>query len=104
MGELKIGSPRVVMKLDIECSEVDVVPDLIFSGSLQHINIMMVEWHQRLEKTTERKEMANTLQLVMKKLSAYAQSVKSKDRLVDFRIEEFDDESYHKHRPPFTGC
>ena len=41
-------SPNVVKKLDIEGSEVDVVPDLFFAGSLQHLDAMMIEWHQFL--------------------------------------------------------
>ena len=44
------------MKMDIEGSEVDVIPDLIFTGGLQFINSIMVEWHERLEKLTERIE------------------------------------------------
>ena len=42
------NEPNVVMKLDIEGSEIDVVPDLVFSGSLQHLDGMMIEWHQFL--------------------------------------------------------
>ena len=41
-------SPNVVMKLDIEGSEVDVAPDLFFAGSLQHLDAIMIEWHQFL--------------------------------------------------------
>ena len=33
------------MKLDIEGSEVEVVEDLIMQGSLQYLDVMMVEFH-----------------------------------------------------------
>jgi len=37
---------QIVMKVDIEASEMDVLPDLIFTGGLQFINVLMVEWHE----------------------------------------------------------
>lgn len=46
--------PVVMMKIDIEGSEVDVVPDLIFSGALQHVSILMIEWHDRFQKVPKR--------------------------------------------------
>ena len=46
--EKEFKPPTVIMKLDIEGSEVDVVSDLLFSGSLKHLNIAMIEWHQDL--------------------------------------------------------
>ena len=61
--------PNIVMKLDIEGSEVDVMPDLIFSGGLEHINTIMVEWHERLEKLMARKTAQRQLQSVIKLLS-----------------------------------
>ena len=44
----KIQPPTVIMKLDIEGSEVDVVADLIFSGSFKHLDVAMIEWHQEM--------------------------------------------------------
>ena len=37
----QLGKPSVIMKLDIEGSEVEVVEDLIMQGSLQHIDVIM---------------------------------------------------------------
>ena len=48
--------PQIVMKMDIEGSEVDVMPDLIFTGGLEHVNNIMVEWHEHLERLPERKK------------------------------------------------
>ena len=45
-----LGKPSVIMKLDIEGSEVEVVEDLIMQGSLQYIDVMMVEFHTWMAK------------------------------------------------------
>ena len=37
--------PSVVMKLDIEGSELEVLTDLLVTGSLQHIDLLNVEYH-----------------------------------------------------------
>ena len=42
---------RVLMKMDIEGSEIDVIPDIIFTGGLQYVNKVMIEWNERLDKT-----------------------------------------------------
>ena len=34
---------RVLMKMDIEGSEIDVIPDIIFTGGLQYVNKVMIE-------------------------------------------------------------
>ena len=39
--------PSVVMKLDIEGSELEVLTDLLVTGSLQHIDFLTVEYHAR---------------------------------------------------------
>ena len=36
---------QVVMKLDIEGSELEAVPDLLLSGALQNVDKVFVEWH-----------------------------------------------------------
>merc|ERR1712109_111171 len=36
--------PAVVMKLDVEGRELDVIPDLVMSGALQHIDHIHVDW------------------------------------------------------------
>ena len=47
-SEENMKPPTVMMKLDIEGSEVDVVSDLLFSGSLKHLDVTMIEWHHDL--------------------------------------------------------
>jgi len=37
--------PAVVMKLDVEGKEMEVIPDLVLSGALAHIDTLHVDWH-----------------------------------------------------------
>ena len=41
-------TPRVLMKLDIEGSEYEVLPALMETGALCHINTIFLEWHPRV--------------------------------------------------------
>ena len=65
--------PTVVMKMDIEGSEVDVMPDLIFNGGLAHINTFTVEWHLRFEKNSHRKVAQS--QVNYRKAGLYIQTI-----------------------------
>ena len=38
------------MKMDIEGSEVDVLPDMLRSGAMSHIDTALIEFHSRLSK------------------------------------------------------
>ena len=42
--------PTVIMKMDIEGSEVEVLTDLLLSGAMAHIDATMVEFHTRLAR------------------------------------------------------
>lgn len=53
--------PKVVMKLDIEGSEVEVLPDLLSEGSFKFIDVIMVEFHEHLAKTELRKSAGQLL-------------------------------------------
>ena len=97
-------SPRILMKMDIEGSEVDVVPDLIFSGSLQFINLMIVEWHPHMERKPERLENSKTIQNVTRFLSEYVNWVPEKERNFDFKLINLDDESYHRNKFELPKC
>ena len=43
-------APTVLMKMDIEGSEVDVLPDMMRSGAMSHIDTALIEFHARLSK------------------------------------------------------
>ena len=48
--------PTVLMKMDIEGSEIDVLPDILFNGGLSVINGLFIEFHERMEKKPSRKK------------------------------------------------
>ena len=96
--------PRVVMKMDIEGSEVDVIPDLIFNGGLQHINVLMVEWHPRLENLHERKMSQHLLQQTVKLLSDYSDTMKDKGAKYNFSLLNMDDETYFTTKLELPKC
>ena len=97
-------SPQVVMKMDIEGSEVDVIPDMLFSGGFQYINTIMVEWHERLERLEERKNAQNQLQNIVKTLSDYADTMKDKGAMFNFKEMDVDDETYYTSDFDFPSC
>ena len=98
--ETVFRQPRVVMKMDIEGSEVDVVPDLIFTGGLQLINSIMVEWHERLEKLPERIESQKILSEMIENLSEYSKKMST----FDFNLVNIDDETYFDSRFDLPTC
>ena len=48
--------PKVLMKMDIEGSEIDVLPDILFNGGLSVIHGLFIEFHRRLEKNPKRQK------------------------------------------------
>ena len=88
------------MKMDIEGSEVDVIPDLIFTGGLQFINSIMVEWHERLEKLTERIKSQKILKEVIENLSEYSRTMS----VFDFNLVNIDDETYYDSKFDLPEC
>ena len=96
--------PRIIMKMDIEGSEVDVIPDLILTGTLQYINVIMVEWHGRLESLAERRKASKQLEEIIKSLSEYSKIMKNQNEKFDFNLVNMDDESYYTSKFDFTQC
>ena len=96
--------PRVVMKMDIEGSEVDVIPDLIYSGGLQYINTLMIEWHERKQKLQERKRSTKILQTIVNSLSKHSKNIRNLSSKYDFNLVELDDETYFKSKFVLPNC
>lgn len=100
----KLHPPKVIMKMDIEGSEVDVLPDVIFRGGLQHINILMIEWHERLEMFAIRKLAQEKLKSVIYLLSNHSQIAKKNGGKFDLITLDIDDESYYKYKFKVPEC
>ena len=96
--------PNVVMKMDIEGSEVDVIPDMLFTGAFQYINTIMVEWHENLEQLEERKMAQKQLQLIVTILSDYSDTMKYYGGKFSFNLRNIDDESYSSSNFDFPTC
>ena len=102
----KIGNksrkPKVLMKMDVEGSEVDIIPDLLFNGGLQFVNTLMIEWHKWLEILPERMEAQELLVQIIDRLDKYANVAKSQD--YDFKLEKVDDETYYNSTFKLPQC
>ena len=81
-------APTVLMKMDIEGSEVDVLPDLMWSGAISHIDTALIEFHERLSKDQFRNSILEMEAMAPK-----------------FVYKGADDESYFKgEKKPFPQC
>ena len=94
--------PKIVMKMDIEGSEVDVMPDLIFTGGLQYINAIMIEWHERLEVLPERMMAQEQLETIVETLSEYSETMNNSK--IDFHLVNLDDETYYRSKFRLPKC
>jgi len=96
------GPPRVLIKMDIEGSEIDVLPDILFNGGLSAVNCLMIEFHERLEKLPIRKEAHKKLNDILKQLSSISQNLQGSG--YDFSIVNIDDETYGTSDEPLPQC
>ena len=46
------GPPAVIMKMDVEGSELELLSDLLISGALQHVDNVLIEYHPYFEVRT----------------------------------------------------
>ena len=86
--------PKLVIKMDIEGSEVGVVPDLIFNGGLRYVNLLMVEWHARYERILTRRNAHSQLREILRSLSIFDENMEDTGENYSFRYTDLDDETY----------
>jgi len=85
----------VLMKLDVEGKELDIMPDLIVSGAIQHIDAIYVEYHPQMGedivKLSESMEFLNRI---------------AKEKQINNPIEiiTLDDETYYTWKGEFPEC
>jgi len=96
IDEKTLGKPSVVMKLDIEGSEVEVIEDLIMQGSLQYIDVMLVEYHTRLAKTEDKKKPFKDIKDIISKIGELSEYLNKhrENKVHSLKVLEFDDETY----------
>jgi len=90
--------PSVVMKLDVEGRELDVVPDLVMSGALQHIDHLHVDWTKD-EWTDE--SLVDQLSGAMSVLTTLARNRRLAHTT---EVVPLDDESYWDFKGPLPQC
>ena len=96
--------PKVVVKMDIEGSEIDVIPDVVLNGGLSLIDLLMVEWHARYERLNSRREAHDQIRQVLKSLSTYGEGLNHDDTKSNFRYLDLDDETYQTDKLDFPNC
>ena len=96
--------PKVVIKMDIEGSEIDVIPDVVLNGGLSIIDLLMVEWHARYERMNSRREAHDQIKNMLKSLTTYGERLNQNDGNSSFRYLELDDETYMADKFDFPNC
>jgi hypothetical protein len=88
---------RVVMKLDVEGSELDLLPDLLLRGALCEVDTLYLELHARhflAGPSAVRQRYAALVQFVKTGLQAGRQASKALDTDCALKVSELDDETY----------
>ena len=96
------GDPKVLMKVDIEGSEVELLPDLIYQQSLQKVDGMFVEFHERITKETRRKNATITLKTLVNNAIKFTNYIRSDNRTTT--LISLDDESYFTSNFELPHC
>lgn len=93
--------PKVLMKMDIEGSEIVVLPDILFNGGLSVINGLFIEFHERLEKIPSRRKAHKQLKEILDRLSDFTKTLKGEKT---FNLIDVDDETYGTSNEPLPHC
>ena len=96
--------PKLVIKMDIEGSEVGVIPDLIFNGGLKYVNLLMVEWHARYERILTRRNAHSQLREILMSLSIFDENMEDTGENYSFRYTDLDDETYQHDNFDLPVC
>lgn len=81
-----------------------MLPDIIFSGGLNQINGIMIEFHQRLEVSEARKSAADDLIKVLNGLTNYSMHMKDAKGKFQFEELQLDDESFGNFKGDYPKC
>ena len=100
-GEVLEKKPSVVMKLDIEGSELEVLTDLLVTGSLQHIDLVSVEYHPLSFNDDVRPGLIRDLEKAMNTITNLGQHLGLNSTI---NVKNVDDETYGKALFPFPDC
>ena len=96
--------PKLVIKMDIEGSEVGVIPDLIFNGGLRYVNLLMVEWHAIYERILTRRKAHSQLRDILRSLTIFDENMEDTGENHSFRYTDLDDETYQHDNFDLPVC
>ena len=97
------SKPSVVMKMDIEGSELEVLTDLLVTGSLQHIDVTMAEIHVNVN-FNDNTERHRYLQLLQSSMSDLSRITMDMNLLSKINVISLDDESYRLSSFALPNC
>ena len=101
-AEVLEQKPNVVMKLDIEGSELEVLTDLLVTGSLQHIDLVTVEYHAKsFTRDDIRPAFISGLEKALDTITYLSNRLRLNTVI---NVKTFEDESYGTVIYPFPEC
>jgi len=101
LGQLDI-KPSVLMKMDIEGSELEVLTDLVATGTLQFIDLTMVEFHpSSYKKNDSRADFIDGLKKSVETLTYISHKLRLQSVI---NVSTLDDESYANVTFPLPRC
>lgn len=88
----KVTVPRVVIKADIEGAELKMIPDMVITGALGHVDNLHMEWHGNASYRQGRE--AAMISKLAPAITALGELSESEELEHKFTVEEMDDETY----------
>ena len=89
------GEGKVVMKIDVEGKELDILPDILVSGAIQHIDNMFVEFHPK---------MGNDIVKLIESMEFFNRIMIEKKFNHSIEITKLDDETYYTWNGEYPKC
>ena len=96
------GPPRVLMKMDIEGSELEVLTDMVITGALQYVSLALIEFHPLSYQKNSTRQLGI---LNLKKSIATLQTISKNLNLSStYHVASFDDEHYYNSSFALPNC
>ena len=94
--------PNIVVKMDIEGSELEVLTDLLVTGTLSKIDLLTVEYHsESFTRDDVRSAYLKGLEKAVDTINYLSQKLRLKDAI---NVQTLDDESYATVRFSLPEC
>ena len=94
--------PNLVVKMDIEGSELEVLTDLLVTGTLSKIDLLTIEYHsESFTRDDVRSAYLKGLEKAVDTINYLSQKLRLKDVI---NVQTLDDESYATVRFPLPEC